>query len=178
MCKMKIGLYIFALFPIFIPAAYAIDEPAAGENGKTAEFVMHGITFPLGDNIEEIKKLLGAPVSHTETEIENRHVPGQIDHVHTLKYDGLEVSVYRASEDPPRDLIGRLVITGKHYPVKWGLNIGVISEKVTSVLGNPDKVKDGEYEYIHEECAGGACSATFHFQKGILEKIEWNWGID
>ena len=177
MCKMKIGLSILALFPLFIPAAYAIDEPATEENGKTAEFVMHGITFPLGDNIEEIKKLLGAPVSHTETEIENRHVPGQIDHVHTLKYDGLEVSVYRASEDPPRDLIGRLVVTDKKYPVKWGLKIGVTTDAVKSVLGEPDRVKEGTFEYVLEECAG-TCSVSFSFQNGLLEKIEWEWGID
>src|SRR6056297_2553421 len=78
---------------------------------------------------------LGEP-ERVETEpIENRHVPGQIDTLRTLVFDGMAVEVYAVADG--KELLQEVRVTGPEYETAEGLGVGSTREAVREALGAP-----------------------------------------
>lgn len=85
-------------------------------------------SFPLLDRLGEPRRVEAQP-------IENRHVPGQVDTLRTLVFDGLEVEVYAVADG--KELLQEIRVTGPGYETAEGLRVGSTRSEVREAFGAP-----------------------------------------
>jgi hypothetical protein len=78
---------------------------------------------------------LGEPRRVEAEPVENRHVPGQVDTLRTLVWDGLEVEVYAVADG--RELLREVRVTGAGYETAEGLRVGSTRAEVREAFGAP-----------------------------------------
>jgi hypothetical protein len=137
---------------------------------KIDQFIWDGLDFKLGKTKTEIIRNLGTPKSFKVRKIENQYDPEQIDEIYELYFDGLYVGIYKVTKDG-KEIFLAITVTSDKYKVKLGLNVGSSKENVVKILGEPQD-KDGENVYIYEDSIGFSY-VYFHFEEGILQKVNW-----
>ncbi len=157
--------------------ARAADLPTGAGARTVEDFIFHGKGFEVGDSLEAIRESLGEPLARRDTKIANRHVPGQQDQIIQLVYDGLEIGIYRVNGSPPRDIVSHLAITDERYPARHGVAIGIPSDRLRALLGNPTEQDGGTWTYRYLDGPGDD-KVVFHFRENLLKKIEWSWPVD
>jgi hypothetical protein len=175
---------VFILTLILMPLLFSCVhknyvERATIEKYRTllvSEFTKACWDFDLlnGDSAEYIKKKFGAPVSEKIENVKNIHDNDQIDQIHVLKYQGLEVQVLRVNMIEPYDLlIGVRITDSDNYPIKFGIKIGSERSYVLDLLGKPSD-GNGVMKYYTEP---GDTYPTVYmvFEKEKLKEIQWEW---
>ena len=175
---------VFILTLILIPFIYSCVhkndvERATIEKYRTllvSEFAKACWDFDLlnGDSAEYIKKKFGSPISEKIEYVTNIHDKEQIDQIHILRYQGLEVQVLRVNMIEPYDLlIGVKITDSDNYPIKFGIEIGSERSYVLDLLGKPSD-GDGVIKYYIE--AGDKYPTVYmFFEKDKLKEIQWEW---
>ncbi|MDH3237220.1 MAG: hypothetical protein OEN49_08065 [Gammaproteobacteria bacterium] len=141
-----------------------------------SEFVKTCWDFDLlnGDSAEFIKKKFGGPISEKIENVTNIHDNEQIDQIHILKYQGLEVQVLRVNMIEPYDLlIGVKITNSDNFPIKFGIKIGSERSYVVDLLGKPSD-GDGIIKY-YNEAEDTYPTVYMFFEKDKLKEIQWVW---
>lgn len=128
-----------------------------------------------GDSVKYIKKKLGSPLSEKIENVKNIHDKEQIDQIHILKYQGIEVQVLHVNNIEPYDLlIGVKITDSDNYPIKFGIQIGSERSYVLDLLGKPT---EGDGVFITYYVEAGDTYPTVHmfFEKEKLTEIQWEW---
>jgi hypothetical protein len=127
-----------------------------------------------GDSVEYIKKKLGAPISEKIEYVKNIYDDEQIDQIHILKYQGLEIQVLHVNRVEPDDLlIGVKITNSDNYPIKFGIKIGSERSYVLDLLGKPSD-GDGVIKY-YTEVGDTYPRVHMFFEKDKLKEIQWEW---
>lgn len=117
----------------------------------------------------------GDPVSDEVRRVENLHVRGQIDELHTRRYKECLVSYYLVVPEKRR-ILSRLELTSKMVELPFGIRVGVPEAEVSRVLGKPRRVENGTWLY---ECGEGySLIVGFKIMGGRVCSIIWEGEID
>jgi hypothetical protein len=107
---------------------------------------------------------------------QNQHNPAQTDEWHTVYYDGMVITFYRA-KSAPGDLLSKLILSDKKFNMPFDIRIGDKKEKVLKLLGRPTEIK-GKELYYNLPYASLSESITFKFSKDTLKEVQWDFEID
>lgn len=117
-----------------------------------------------------------APPLRVETEpTENRHVPGQIDTLRTLHYDGLRLTLYDVSASESV-ILTEIEVTGEQHALREGLRVGDARQAVEDALGPPDERENGTY--VYEYGNGASHYLRLYFSGDAVFEIEWSFYYD
>ncbi len=104
----------------------------------------------------------------------NHHIPGQIDTIRVLHYDGLELVIYEVGHSNKAFII-YLKVTLPYYETAKGLRIGKTRAEVETILGTPNATKN--YTSIYDlSDAGDRLLVTY--QENRVMKLEWQFYWD
>ena len=142
-------------------------EPKVMNIENTAQIIKFGDQYFL--------TLTGKPFSETIKPIENIHVKGQMDEVHTARYEGAVVAYYRVVPDK-RNILSRLELTSEKVTLPFGLQVGVSQATVVRTLGKPTTIKDDLLEYTFEDPYSQ--TVAFKISNGVVQTITWTFEID
>lgn len=97
--------------------------------------VSRGTLGMLGSSRDAVRAVLGPPSRLAVQEQPNRHVPGAIDRLHVMSWDGLEITIHEAPT-VDREFLSGVIATGQgRVPVSsW---IGRTREALEEALGEP-----------------------------------------
>jgi hypothetical protein len=121
---------------------------------------------------------LGEP-RRVETEpIENRHVPGQIDTLRTLVFDGLAVEVYAVADG--KELLQEIRVTGSGYETAEGLGVGSTRPAVREALGEPDRTDGDTVTYELLESPEDPTPTLLHirYDGDRVAAMTWSYYVD
>ena len=116
------------------------------------------------------------PQRDVAEKVQNPHNPAQTDEWHTVYYDGMVVTFYRA-KSAQGDLLSKLVLSDKKFTMPFDIRIGDKKEKILQKLGTPIEIR-GEELYYDLPYASFSESITFKFSKRILKEVQWDFEID
>jgi hypothetical protein len=178
--KKSVFLLPFLLTPLLYSCVHKnYVERATIDKYRTflvSEFTKACWDFDLlnGDSVEYIKKKFGAPISEKIENVTNIHDDKQIDQIHILTYQGLEVQVLHVNRIEPYDLlIGVNITNSDNYPIKFGIKIGSERSYVLDLLGKPSE-GDGVLKY-YTEVGDTYPTVYMFFEKDKLKEIQWEW---
>ncbi|MBL0210132.1 MAG: hypothetical protein IPQ13_04325 [Holophagaceae bacterium] len=119
--------------------------------------------------------LKSKPISESVKSTENLHVAGQMDEIHSAKYEGCSAIYYRIGPEK-RILLQSLEITTNKVQLPFGIHVGAPKSSILKALGKPSSDKDGLLIY---EC-GDPYSETvcFTVSSGVVKAINWENEID
>ncbi len=140
------------------------------------DFIDEGWDFRIGKSLHDLRKL-GNVIRELITVVDNIHVENQKDEMRELFFDGLYIWAYFPAKDHRRGLLRAVEITKPKFKIKHGLNVGVSISKITSVLGEPDEVKDNVYIYNYDPWLGES-TVYFYVKKGVVDKVRWDFQLD
>lgn len=121
---------------------------------------------------------LGGP-ERIETEpIENRHVPGQIDTLRTLVFDGLAVEVYAVADG--KELLQEIRVTGPGYATADGLGVGSARSAVRDVLGAPVRTEGDRVTYEMPDSPDDPTPVELHirYDGDRVAAMTWSYYVD
>jgi len=121
---------------------------------------------------------LGEP-ERVETEpIENRHVPGQIDTLRTLVFDGLAVEVYAVADG--KELLQEVRVTGPEYETAEGLGVGSTRSAVREALGAPVRTEGDTVTYEVPESPDDPTPTQLHvrYDGDRVAAMTWSYYVD
>jgi hypothetical protein len=121
---------------------------------------------------------LGEP-RRIETEpVENRHVPGQIDTLRTLVFDGLAVEVYAVADG--KELLQEIRVTGPGYETAEGLGVGSTRAAVRDVLGSPARTEGDTVTYEVSESPEDPTPTQLHirYDGDRVAAMTWSYYVD
>lgn len=97
--------------------------------------VSRGTLSMLGSSRQEIVAILGPPSAQRSEDVPNRHVPGEMDRMHYLEWEGLQITVH-AAPVVEREFLSGVIATGRSaVPISsW---IGRSREELIEELGQP-----------------------------------------
>jgi hypothetical protein len=116
----------------------------------------------------------GAPAQVEAATEPNRHVPGAIDSLFTVRYRDLVADLRTPSGG--RDMAERVVVTGSRWVRHDGLGIGAPAAQVTAILGEPTARRPDALVYdcgMHTEQP-----VTFQLAGNVVERIEIDYYVD
>jgi hypothetical protein len=129
----------------------------------------------IGQNCKSVKTKLGTWISLKTKTIANQHEVGQIDRLHTIKYDGLILTLYEVVKYKKEMLISVKMV--KNYPGILPELIGMKKEDFKSRFGAAVHVEGNAYKYaVQDEI--GENSVSFKFENNILVGIDWSYYLD
>jgi hypothetical protein len=146
------------------------SQQTAAQPEKWEQFLYYSDVF--------FKNITIKPTDHAIEKVKNKHVDGQIDERHTLKYPGFLVVLYRVLEagTAPRDIVEELIITDSSIPLPYGVSFGDSQEKVIQMLGPPFR-EDIDWITYREKIME-LSTLQFNFVSGRLVKVVWFHWID
>lgn len=100
---------------------------------------------------EALLRRLPAPVRVEAEPFENRHVPGQIDTLRTLVFEGLDIHFYDVADGGGRRLAQAVSVTGEGYRTAGGIGVGSTKAEVHEILGEPLYVEGHDFIYVAPE---------------------------
>lgn len=130
----------------------------------------------LGSSREEMIAVLGDPVSVRSEPQPNRHVPGEIDVIHYLEWQGLQVTVHQAPV-VDREFLAGVVATGR-TSVPASSWIGRTREELIEELGEPVRstgVNASTWECFNELAPE---TVTAEFENGSVTRVTVSYPID
>ena len=131
-----------------------------------------------GDGSLVLLDRLGEP-ERVETEpVENRHVPGQIDTLRTLMFDGLAVEVYAVADG--KELLQEVRVTGPGYETAEGLGVGSARAAVRDVLGAPVRTEGDTVTYEVLESPDDPTPTQLHvrYDGDRVAAMTWSYYVD
>lgn len=104
----------------------------------------------------------------------NRHVRGQTDTLRTLRYDGLDLTVYHVSDG--KEILQTVSVTDERFRTDRGLHVGMSRGAIEATLGQPTRRSGNEYVYD----LGGQLPTMLHvaFSTDIVSRLEWKYPVD
>jgi hypothetical protein len=115
--------------------------------------------------------LKGRPISEEVKPIKNRHVEGQIDEWHIVKYDGCIASYYRVVPEK-RNILSSLTLTSQKVQLPHGIHIGVRKSFILNLLGKPTNSSWDEITYEQERW--GDVVYYVHFTDDLILELTGN----
>ncbi len=169
-----LSLVIFSTLPLSFCIAGANRSQ---ENYKIVnDFIDEGWAFKIGKSLRDLRRL-GNVMRELTRVVDNIHVENQKDEIRELFFDGLYIWAYFPARDHRFGFLQVVEITKPIFKIKHGLNIGVSISRVTSVLGDPDEVKDNVYIYHYDPRLGSPSGVHFYIKKGAVEKVRWEFEL-
>ncbi|MCX7715808.1 MAG: hypothetical protein N2Z73_00135 [Endomicrobia bacterium] len=120
-----------------------------------------------GSSIKEVKSKLGSPVKHEVKKVENKHIKGQIDELHTLVYNGLTIKILVLS-DTKKELVVDITISSKDWQKNLNLGVGRNSSYIKKLLGPPVDIDKNYWIYIIDEYGS---QVKFNFENDIVKEV-------
>lgn len=117
---------------------------------------------------------LAPPLHQRVIPYPNRHIPGQIDIIRVLYYDGLELAVYDVSHSGKAFII-YLKVTSPDYETQEGLRVGKTRAEVETVLGMPDVTENSSSIYNLSDAGDQLIVA---FKENLVTGLEWQFYWD
>jgi hypothetical protein len=121
---------------------------------------------------------LGEPRRVEREPIENRHVPGQIDTLRTLAWDGLAVEVYAVADG--KELLQEIRVTGPGYETAEGLGVGSTQSAVREAFGEPDRTDGDTVTYEVAESPDDPTPTQLHirYDGDRVAALSWSYYVD
>lgn len=172
-------------FAIVAAMCVATAQPGlcAGGRGSPADaerFIERNLDLtdtPL--TLEQLRKRIGAATESSRA-VANLHVPGQTDHIVTLKAKDLEVEVYAPATGAV--LVQRITLTDSNRKLAHDLQIGRSSlDDVYDALGEQAESAQGprnELARRYETLARNASVTLWFDARERLAGVEWRFVID
>lgn len=157
--------------PVPIPAQY---------NDIIYPRYKNGLLIECENNIQDIKQVLGKPYTVKIKHVPNQHIGSQIDEIHELFYDGLNIFVYVVKEIRSIEnmsFIINITLTGKKYTLPERIRIGSPLNLVKSNIKHlmPSK---GFFVYHNLFEDGYQEEVRFYFLNDKLSKVVWICPVD
>jgi hypothetical protein len=130
---LKIFYLAIVFYCLVTGFAQSADESEALSYWNFEKFIYEGWTY--GKNRAAIIRKLGPPLQAKTEKLNNLHVPGQVDEIHHLFYDGAYVRIYRVGEVPEREFLTDVTVTNSRYKMADGVRVGDAKERVIKLLG-------------------------------------------
>ena len=121
-----------------------------------------------------LRTAFGAPDSVVAHAVPNRHVPGVIDTLFTLRYPGLTVEIHKPGEG--HDLAAGVTVEDNRYIAFPRIGIGAPADSVTALLGAPTSRKAQSLIYDCGEEVNQP--VTFEVQNGRVQRIVISYYVD
>ena len=119
------------------------------------------------------------PPRRTNVEaVANRHVPGQVDTVRTLFYDGLRLEVYEVSGSGA--FVQEVEVTGPGYTTAEGVGLGTSRDAVEAAYG-PALHTEGDattYQIGTGADDPAPTMLTVRFKGNVVAALEWALYVD
>lgn len=121
---------------------------------------------------------LGEPRSVEAEPVENRHVPGQIDTLRTLTWEGLAVQVYAVADG--KELLQEIRVTGPGYETAEGLSVGSSRSAVREALGAPIRTEGDTVTYGLPESPNDPTPVELHvrYEGDRAAAMTWSYYVD
>ncbi len=151
------------------------------QRGPAAVSALYEAGIELGTTREGILARHGQPESVEVRTAKNLHVPGAVDSLFTLRYDGLTFHLNRPGP-VERDLLTKIRLMNQQMTLPGGLRIGETrSADATKRLGAPDAV-DSVGDTIRNEYAvpglGAENRVALLFVADTLVGVRWMPYVD
>lgn len=124
--------------------------------------------------LEGFRSAYGEPERVEREPTPNRHVPGQIDTVLTVHYDGARFRVHQVAGG--RALIEHAEVTEPRF-LRWPRpTIGTPADSVAAWWGEPLRREDGAL--VYEDPGPTSMPLTLHTRGGLIVRIERAFYVD
>jgi hypothetical protein len=132
------------------------------------------LTTPPDMEHSPVLEQLAPPLFEQHIFYPNHHVPGQMDTIRVLHYDGLVLTIYEVSHSNKAFII-YLKVTLPYYQTAEGLQVGDTRAEVEAILGAPDTSKNYSSSYDLSD-AGGKLLVTYRDNR--VSGLEWQFYWD
>lgn len=119
---------------------------AAEDAGDKLDKYAAAILGSFGDSVEAIQKKLGKPSIATAEKSPNPHYPEYTDVITTMKYDGVELAVYKSGYPGSKPFVIWLHCKTAKRKLRH-FNVGGKVAGVRGVLGAPDDMEQSYVKY-------------------------------
>jgi hypothetical protein len=126
-----------------------------------------------------LRARLNAPVRAETEAIPNRHVPGQVDTLRTLHYDGLALEFYEVTGGPT--FLQTVTVTGGVYETAEGLGVGSTRGEVEAVYTHSTSAEPtDEGNVVTYERADGPAPLTLEvrYVGDDVAAMTWRFYVD
>lgn len=118
---------------------------------------------------------LGAPVEVRREPVANRHVPGAMDTISVLRYEGLDARIHTAMG---RDLLERVTVRDDRYLRYDEPGIGAPRARLVALLGEPGQVDGDTLEFQCGPEPFPHIPVTFSLVRGRVESVRFDYYVD
>ena len=155
-------------------------SPTAQEqqpSGARAEDYVLGPRNYLGHSRASIIAQLGPPTRQSFRRVQNLHDPQQTDFIHTLEYDGLQVTTYEVPAFGKEFLFS--VDVSRDYPsITSGLSFGMTEAQLIEKAGLPSARQPSVLEYTPSGEESDKAVLEARFASGRLVRLTWSFFLD
>lgn len=152
------------------------QDELSESKSKIDRFILQEIEERFGGSLLDIQKNLGPPLKMNEQKTENIHVRGVEETIVHVDYSGLAFAFLKEN-DLHREFLVETELTGENFDLSWGVRIGISSDRLIEIFGEPDRRldKNSVYRYMDSESLNWI---DFYFKKNVLDKISWIFYVD
>jgi len=130
----------------------------------------------LGQRRESIRARLGPWVSLETREVPNLHEEGKIDHIYTIKYEGLVLGVYEVVAYKKEMLLAATMT--RNWSHLLPELIGLDREALEGRFGPPSRIVDGFLEYVSSKEDEAEELVRIKMKGNTVEVVEWEYYVD
>lgn len=163
---------------VLVAGCKTASPPSAGTSPRP--LALPDLLHLAASDAEALLRRLQEPTRAETEPVENRHVPGQIDTLRTLVYDGLRIQLYEVADGSGRRLVQEVTVTGEGYATAEGLGVGSTRAEVREALGEPLYAEADALGYEVQESPDDPTPALLHveFQEERVAALRWSLYVD
>ena len=122
---------------------------------------------------------LGSPRETEREPVRNRHDPSQTDTIVTLRYQGLDVTLYHVTASG-RAMIQTVRVTDESYETDEGLRVDLSRQRIRDVLGEPERTENDTWIYEVPGSPNDPTPMMLHvdFEGDSVDALIWHLYVD